>query len=615
MILQPFLIALAVSLAATPLVRLAALRRGFVARPTGDRWHRRPTALLGGVAVFLATVAAALAGGWPAAPFPAIGAGAALVFFVGLADDVLSLRPVTKLAWQIAAASLAVWGGASLGWTESLTLDALLTIFWLIGVTNAFNLIDNMDGACAGVGAIAAASVAAIALLGPGGPMAGGAWAAALAGALAGFLVFNFHPAKIFLGDSGSLFIGFLLAGLTSGVAVAARPSRLSLVALGVLVLAVPIFDTTLVTVARRLSGRRASVGGTDHTAHRLVRLGFSETRAVVVLYVLTSLAGAAAVALASGSAAWELLAGVLVLTLGLLALVLLGVRVYGGQDYSVVLGGPVRQQLAGFLLRHHVFEVLLDVALIAAAYYVSYRLRFEAARWPVFFPTFLRSLPIVIASQVLALLVAGAYGRIWRYFGLTDLVSLAKGVALGSGVSILLLVYLYRFQNLSRGVLLIDAVLLFTLLALSRTAFRVLPRIAGGEDSSLRHAVGYGAGDAGEMLVRELENNRRYGYRLVAFVDDDVKKTGRRVRGVPVVGPSSGLPEVIERSGAGAVIVSSGRIDGDRLRDAASACRQAGITLLGFRLALEELPALDAAAVAGHGGEPRRPPKQVVTG
>ena len=394
----------------------------------------------------------------------------------------LSLRPVTKLAWQIAAASLAVWGGASLGWTESLTLDALLTIFWLIGVTNAFNLIDNMDGACAGVGAIAAASVAAIALLGPGGPMAGGAWAAALAGALAGFLVFNFHPAKIFLGDSGSLFIGFLLAGLTSGVAVAARPSRLSLVALGVLVLAVPIFDTTLVTVARRLSGRRASVGGTDHTAHRLVRLGFSETRAVVVLYVLTSLAGAAAVTLASGSAAWELLAGVLVLTLGLLALVLLGVRVYGGQDYSVVLGGPVRQQLAGFLLRHHVFEVLLDVALIAAAYYVSYRLRFEAARWPVFFPTFLRSLPIVIASQVLALLVAGAYGRIWRYFGLTDLVSLAKGVALGSGVSILLLVYLYRFQNLSRGVLLIDAVLLFTLLALSRTAFRVLPRIAGGK-------------------------------------------------------------------------------------------------------------------------------------
>lgn len=583
-----FLLALAASLAATPLVRLVALRRGFVARPTSDRWHRRPTALLGGIAVFAATVSAAARDGWPPAPFPAIGAGAVLVFLVGLAGDLLKLRPTTKLAWQIAAASLAVWGGASLGWTSSLTLDTLLTIFWFIGVTNAFNLVDNMDGACAGVGTIAAAAVAAIGLLAPGGSATGAIWAAALAGALAGFLVFNFHPARIFLGDSGSLFIGFLLAGLTSAVATGATSSRLSLVAAPVLVLAVPIFDTTLVTLARRLSGRRASVGGTDHTAHRLVRLGLSEVRAVMVLYLLTSLAGAAAVALLSRSPAWELLALVLVLTLGLLGLVLINVRVYGGEDYSVVLGGPTRQQLASFLLRRHVFEVLLDFALIAAAYYLSYRLRFEAARWPVFFPTFLQSLPIVIACHVLALLVAGAYGRIWRYFGLTDLVSLAKGVALGSASSILVLVYLYRFQNLSRGVLLINAVLLFTLLSLSRTVFRVLPGISGRDDASLRRAVGYGAGDAGEMLVRELENNRRYGYRLMAFVDDDVKKAGRRIRGVPVVGAGANLADVIGRYGAEAVIVSSDLIHPDRLAAAASTCRDAGVDLLHFRLKLE---------------------------
>lgn len=589
--MPPFLLALAVSLAATPLVRFVALRRGFVARPTGDRWHRRPTALLGGIAVFVATVPAALAGGWLPAPFPAIAAGAALVFLVGLADDVLSLRPVTKLAWQIAAASLAVWGGASLGWTESLTLDALLTIFWLIGVTNAFNLIDNMDGACAGVGTIAAASVAAIALVAPGGPVAGGTWAAGLAGALAGFLVYNFHPAKIFLGDSGSLFIGFLLAALTSAVA-GARPSRLSLVALPVLVLAVPIFDTTLVTVARRLSGRRASVGGTDHTAHRLVRLGFSETRAVVVLYVLTSVAGAAAVALAWDSAAWELLAGVLVLTLGLLGLVLLGVRVYGGQDYSVILGGPVRLQLAGFLLRHHVFEVLLDLALVAAAYYVSYRLRFERERWPVFFPTFLRSLPVVIASQVLALLVTGAYGRIWRYFSLTDFVPLAKGVALGSAASILLLVYLYRFEDVSRGVLLINAVLLTLLLAASRMIFRAVPEIAGnGAGPGDRRTVIYGAGDGGEMLVREIGNNRQYGYRPVAFVDDDPRKVGRRVHGIPVVGGMAALRDILNGGGADAVIVSSRLFPQETLTRVSAMGQAAGVPVLRFHCGIEALP------------------------
>jgi len=335
------------------------------------------------------------------------------------------------------------------------------------------------------------------------------------------------------------------------------------------------------------------------------VRLGFSETRAVLVLYALTSLAGAAALGLASESAGWELLAGIVVLTLGLLGLVLLGVRVYGGDDYRVVLGGPIRLRLAAFLLRHHVFEVLLDLVLIAAAYYVSHRLRFERTKWPLFFPTFLTTLPIVIASHVLSLLVTGAYGRIWRYFGLTDLVSLAKGVALGSSASILLLVYLYRFENVSRAVLLIDAVLIFTLLALSRTAFRSLTSMAGGEDSSLERAVGYGAGDAGEMLVRELENNRGYGFRLMAFVDDDVRKTGRRVRGVPVVGTSSRLADVIGRYGAKAVIVSSRRIAADRLRGVAGTCHRAGIPLLRFRLGLEG--PLDAS-VAGEDVDPPSP-------
>ena len=596
--LYAFLAALAVSLVATRLVRAVARRRGFVARPKEDRWHRRPTALLGGIGVFLATVPVVFLSGWPR-PFPALGAGAAGVFLVGLVDDLVVLRPVTKLSLQIAAASVAVWGGASLGWTQSLTLDALLTIFWLIGVTNAFNLIDNMDGACAGVGAIAAASVAAIGVLASPGDATGAVWAAGLAGALVGFLAYNLHPASIFLGDSGSLYIGFLLAGLTSAVAVGAGTSRFALVALPVLVLAVPIFDTTLVTVARKLSGRRASVGGTDHTAHRLVRLGFSETRAVVVLYALTALSGVAGVALVAGSAGWELLVGVLVLMLGLLAVVLLGVRVYGGDDFSVVVGGPVRQQLSGFLLRHHAFEVLLDLALVAAAYYVSYRLRFETARWPVFFPTFLQTLPIVIACQILSLLVAGAYGRMWRYFGLADLFPIVKGVALGSGVSVLLLVYLYRFANLSRAVLLIDAVLVTVLLVGSRLAFRAMPELAGPAAGEQR-AVIYGAGDAGALLVREVANNRGYGFRPIAFVDDDPRKTGRRVHGIPVIGGLAALQDLLAGGGADAVIVSSGRVPHGMLERVSELGRAADVPVLRFRCVIEDLPVAPALHASG---------------
>ncbi len=593
-------IALAASLAATPAVRSFARRRGFIARPKEDRWHRSPTALLGGIAVFLATVPAAMLAGWPPRPFAALGAASVVVFLVGLVDDLVALRPVTKLALQVAAASLAVWGGSSLGWTESLTLDALLTIFWLIGITNAFNLIDNMDGACAGVGTIAAASVAAIAVFSPGVPPTGAIWAAALAGALLGLLVFNFNPASIFLGDSGSLFIGFLLAGLTSAVGVGVGASRFHHLALPVLVLAVPIFDTTLVTVARKLSGRRASVGGTDHTAHRLVRLGFSERRAVLVLYAFASLSGIAGVALVTRNTAWELLAGVLVLTLGLLAVVLLGVRVYGN-DFSVIVGGPVRGQLAGFLLRHNVFEVLFDVGLIASAYYVSYRLRFGTAVWPLYFSTFLQTLPIVIASQVLSLLAAGVYGRIWRYFSLADLIPIVKGVALGSGVSVALLVYLYRFADVSRGVLLIDAVLLTALLAGSRLVFRAFPELAGA-DPGARRAVICGAGDAGDMLVREIGHNRQYGYRPVAFVDDDPRKAGQRVRGVPVVGNVATLADLLAAGKADAVIVSSTRFPPEALTRVADMARAANVPVLRFRCAIDALPSAAARPLSSAG-------------
>jgi UDP-GlcNAc:undecaprenyl-phosphate GlcNAc-1-phosphate transferase len=582
-------IALAAALLVTPLVRYFARRRGFIARPKDDRWHRRPTALLGGIAVFLAAVPAALLAGRPPEPFAALGAASVVVFLVGLVDDLVTLRPVTKLALQVAAASLAVWGGVSLGWTQSLTLDALLTIFWLIGITNAFNLIDNMDGACAGVGTIAAASVAAIAILSPGVPAIGAMWAAALAGSLLGFLVFNLHPASIFLGDCGSLFIGFLLAGLTSAVGADVGAAPFQQLALPVLVLAVPIFDTTLVTVARKLSGRRASVGGTDHTAHRLVRLGFSERRAVLLLFALASLSGIAGVALVTRNSAWELLAGVLVLTLGLLAAVLLGVRVYGN-DFSVLFGGPVRVQLTGFLLRHNVFEVLFDVGLIASAYYVSYRLRFGTAVWPIFFETFLRTLPIVIASQLLSLLAAGAYGRIWRYFSLADFFPIVKGVALGSGVSVLLLVYLYRFEDVSRGVLVIDAVLLTVMLAGSRLVFRALPELAGAGPGA-RRAVICGAGDAGEMLVREIGNNRQYGYRPVAFVDDDPRKAGQRVRGVPVVGGVAALEDLLATGRADTVIVSSSRFAPEALARVSEMARAARVPVLRFRCSIEELP------------------------
>jgi UDP-GlcNAc:undecaprenyl-phosphate/decaprenyl-phosphate GlcNAc-1-phosphate transferase len=581
-------VAFAITVALTPVVRWGARRLGYVAAPRSDRWHQSPTALLGGVAVFAGTAAGvAFAPAW-SPHLTVIAAGSAAAFAIGLFDDLLTFRPVTKLTLQVVLASAALAAGVRLAWTPWETVDSVLTVLWLIGLTNAFNLIDNMDGACAGVGAIAAGTLTVIALLVPGGTAASGL-AAALCGALLGFLIYNHHPASVFLGDSGSLFVGFMLAGLSAVAKESEGTLPAAAAAVPVLVLLVPIFDTALVTISRKLSGRPASRGGTDHTAHRLVALGFSETKAVWFLYSMALASGTGAILLLRVATSRELVLGALTIALLLLGLALLRVRVYGGEDFSLLLGGRWRSALAALLLRHHVFEVTLDVVLVTAAYFGAYRFRFEGEEFNYFFPFFASSLPIVIACKVVSLRLAGAYGVIWRYFGTSEVVPLLRGVGLGSAMAVLSLAYLYRFERVSRSVLILDGLLFAALVVGSRLAFRLLPASNGHAHRETRRAVAYGAGDAGEMLVRELANNPRYTYHLTAFLDDDPYKRGRRIRGVPVVGGIGELGALLE-NGAEAVILTTDKLPAAVVQAARAGCEAADVPLLRFSSVLEEV-------------------------
>ena len=204
-----FLAAFALAVVSTVVARAMARRFGVVAHPRADRWHHRPTATLGGVAIALGFSVPVLA----VAPLHEVGpviALAMLVTALGLADDLRHLTPATKLAGQSLLAAGALAAGYRLGWTGSMAGDSLLTFVWLVGLTNAFNLLDNMDGLAAGIALIGAAGYLMLALA------HGMSWdvvmLAAYAGATAGFLVFNFPPASIFMGDAGSLFLGFTLA-------------------------------------------------------------------------------------------------------------------------------------------------------------------------------------------------------------------------------------------------------------------------------------------------------------------------------------------------------------------------------------------------------------------
>ncbi|MFZ1983774.1 MAG: MraY family glycosyltransferase, partial [Desulfatitalea sp.] len=335
----------------TPLVRLLSIRQGWIAQPRSDRWHKKPTALMGGIAIFaaLAVPMAFLsdfrsillqlikANGLGAVPSIAatICIGATFLFCVGLIDDRRNIKPHNKLIAQILTASLVVFLGFRLHWFASLTLDTLATVFWIVGITNAFNLIDNMDGLCAGVGFVAAGAFAVLYF-----PASSEAFGVALilAGAMSGFLIYNFNPAKIFMGDCGSLVIGFSISVLSLYSSESASPTQLARIAVPVLVLLVPIMDTTLVTFIRLLSGRKASTGGRDHTSHRLVLMGFSEKSAVLFLYGVGAVAGFAAVFVSRS----DTLTSPAVIIPVTIAIILMGVylsqlRVYPEKEFSVL--------------------------------------------------------------------------------------------------------------------------------------------------------------------------------------------------------------------------------------------------------------------------------------
>src|ERR1700716_3884198 len=199
------------ALGLTPVVRALARRGGFVAKPKIDRWHKKPTAMMGGVGIWLAVVVTYVVlvphtgQGWVV-----IGA-ASFLFLVGLVDDLLHIKPYQKLIGQVIGAAIVVNYGLVLPWTRSLPVNMLITIFWLIGITNAINLLDNMDGLATGIAAIASCFLTYNFLTGN--QMTEAAMMGVFAAALLGFLVYNSNPASIFMGDSGSMFIGFFLAG------------------------------------------------------------------------------------------------------------------------------------------------------------------------------------------------------------------------------------------------------------------------------------------------------------------------------------------------------------------------------------------------------------------
>jgi UDP-GlcNAc:undecaprenyl-phosphate GlcNAc-1-phosphate transferase len=274
----------------TPRMGRIAAARGIVARPSPRGVHRTPTPVSGG-ATIVVSAAVVLAAPWSRAVLPAwIVVPSLLVALLGALDDALDLRWTTKLALEIAIAMLALW----LDGRRSVDAHAVLAIGWLVLVTNAMNFIDNMDGLAPGTAAIALLAIAAVAMETGAGSI--GVLALAVAGACAAFFWLNFSRGAAFLGDCGSLFLGFVAAATSMSIADrAASPVAYA----PLLVLGYPVFDVVFV-VARRCASRKSPVvGGTDHTSHALAaRLGGTRS-AVVCLLAASSVIASAAISVA----------------------------------------------------------------------------------------------------------------------------------------------------------------------------------------------------------------------------------------------------------------------------------------------------------------------------
>jgi UDP-GlcNAc:undecaprenyl-phosphate GlcNAc-1-phosphate transferase len=591
---NPFFIGIIAFVAAVVLtfaVRALARRYGFVAKPKADRWHQRPTAMMGGAAIYLTTVLMYLVFVEPHTRESwIILGGSSFLFLIGLVDDVFHVKPYQKLFGQLIGTAIVIGNGLVLAWTDSDIINIALTAFWLIGITNAINLLDNMDGLAAGIAAIAALTLAVG--LGATGQPYELLLLSAFAGALIGFLIFNFNPASIFMGDCGSMFIGFFLASSVLLNQVGGRSRNIvSVLAVPALILLVPIFDTTFVTVLRKIWGKKASQGGRDHTSHRLVALGLSERAAVLMLYGFAILAGATALLVRQLQPTQSIaLIIFFVLILTIIGVYLAKVKVYEEQDEELALQNKAA---FGFLLnlshKRRVFEIFLDVFLISLTYYASYTLIFGQSEETDNWNLFLKTLPLLIVLKLFSFLAVGVYRGIWRYTSVQDFFTFAKGVGLGSVLSILSILLLYRFQHFSRTVFILDALILFAALAGSRMAFRFFREILlSPMKTTGRRVLIYGAGDGGELVLRELYNNPDWNYAPVGFVDDDPLKKDKVIHGLKVYGGNGSLAKICYDNAIEEILITSVKITPERLREIRRICAETEVSLKRAQLKIE---------------------------
>ncbi len=567
-------------------VRRIAIRYNWVANPRADRWHENVTALHGGVGMALAFIVGSVAwitiyfgegianfgSEWLLSlvfqhkEFWIILGGATLCFLLGLVDDFIQLKPGVKLLMELLIISFVVLLGLTFVVSPYQLFNIIITYLWFVGIMNAVNLLDNMDGVSSGVVIISVLGLVVIALVGQQGPNYFAAvWGAILVASALGFWMLNKPPAKIFMGDSGSLFLGFTLAafslpsnlnGFYAGAGIELLSTYMQIL-IAITLASIPILDTTLVTITRLMRGQSPSVGGRDHSTHRLAQSGLSNWQTLGFLYSVSALCVVVAIFM-------DIYPSIGVFIFGIALVALLMVAIYLARVQMQV--SPIRQEgwqqlVTSITYRVPLIKMILDVFLISLSLYGGYLIRFDFRVSPEILNALINSFPVVIVCCLSANFIFRVYEFSWRLASFRDILNYGLAAMVGMAASLAIITLVFRFEDgFSRGAYVIFAMIYFIGMISSRFSFRFIDdlllkfRKTHSPTGKIPILI-YGYGREAIVLAEEIfQNYERWGnYSAVGIVNTSKSKISSKLLGIPFRDPEywqdydfGGTPEII---------------------------------------------------------------------
>ena len=581
----------------TPVIIMIAKRTGMISQPQSNRWHSRPTALLGGIGIFIGVVSSIIWIGLLDSIYSGLVFGAVLIFISGLYDDVKGLRPYVKLIIHIIAGVLVMTSGVFLGNGLLPGYIAIpITLLWVVGITNAMNLLDNMDGLCSGISGIIGLFLGIIFLLNDQSVLS--LLSFTVSGAAFGFLVYNFSSAKIFMGDSGSLFLGFLLSTIALMGTYETKSHVMLSLGIPLLIMSLPIFDTTLVTISRKYFNRPISQGGRDHSSHRLIALGYSERKSLLVMYGIAIFGGGIAIGLIYLNLSISLLLVILSLILFVGSGAFLSrVKVYSVNEYESLLenNGGKRVTLIRTVLQYkrQIVEVLVDSILVMYSLYLAAWLQYNGEIPHDFIASYPSLVTVLLPYSLIVFLVFRFYSDIWRYLTVSD--SLRFVIAVGVlALSMFLFIPLLDIFDLKFTTVIIFAIVLFLLLSVFRLSERLLytlqRAVTNGDNQISTRILLVGAGDTGSIALREIIQNKKLNFKPVGFVDDDPSKKGARIDGYPVMGSTTSINDIVASKQIDKIIISITDIGREKLKEIYNQCENTGKPVMRARISFDPL-------------------------